>query len=176
MVRINGLACPAAAVSTSRSLRVVRTFLSNVLSISSCHPESGTSTRRSRARMTLRFTSRTGWQTIGDLKNPTTAKKHRGACAKQGRDCKHCSKFGASGLHICCSNAAHPRNASLRAPQCGCQRCGASPPRGCQHCGASPPQPRPRQERTTTAKTRGSSSSARRGTSRTTATPGTRWP
>ena len=31
-----------------------------------------------------------------------------------GRDCKHCSKFGASGLHICCSNSARPRNASLR--------------------------------------------------------------
>ena len=74
MVRINGLACPAAAVSTSRSLRVVRTFLSNVLSISSRHPESGTSTRRSKAKMTPRFTSRTGWQTIGDLKNPTTPK------------------------------------------------------------------------------------------------------
>ena len=174
MVRINGLACPAAAVSTSRSLRVVRTFLSNMLSMRTPSSRVGPQPQgvQGPGGLLESSTERHGGRSE-TCKNPTrsqaAARAHKVAIASIALNLGPLNYTFAV-------RTQRARERIAAALQCGWQHCGASPPPPPRRRQPRPRQEQPRQERTTTAKTPGSSSSARRGTSRTTGTPGTHWP
>ena len=170
MVGIIELVCPELSHIHVRTASW-RTFLScNALSVSS----RGHRTKSLVFKHQVRGTFRTRWGAVSEVSRSPKTRTAASACAAApGSQSKHLSKRlskrRALGALIGSAHAACTRTPSLRAPPCGWQHCGASPPRLRQE---RPRQPRRRQANIM-EKTPGSSSSARRGTLQTTATPGT---